>query len=76
MESKGTFFNSKLIVLSYNDLFFFLAFLGESQATYKTLRKETTMTNIVKRIAKNTKTDFAKSYQIVNSKATNPKFRT
>ena len=33
------------------------------------------MTKRVKNIAKNTKTDLTKNYQIVNSKATNQKYR-
>ena len=48
-----------------------------SQAYYKTLRKEYVTTNCVKKIAKNTKKNLVKNYQLVNlKKATNPKFRT
>ena len=50
--------------------------LVNSRANYKKLRKETTMTKSVKNIAKDTMTGLAKNYQIVNLKATNPKFRT
>ena len=72
MESKGTLFYLKVVLFPKNDLFFFIV---TSQASYKTLRKETMITKSVTGIAKDTKKNLAKNYQIVNSKATNPKFK-
>ena len=73
MESKGTIFNFKVVLFPKMIYIFF--FLVTSQADYKTLRKENMMTKRVKNIAMITKTYLAKDYQIVNSKATNPKYR-
>ena len=61
------------VVLKMIYIFFFLV---NSQTSCSTLRKETIMTKCVKNIAKDTKNSLAKNYQIVNLKATNPKFRT
>ena len=74
LEGKGTFFNFKVFrfLKDLGQVFFFQ---GNSQADCKTLKKETTMTKSVKNIGKFTKRDLTKNYQIVSSKATNPKYR-
>ena len=48
----------------------------DSQAYWKTLRKETMMTKSVKNIAEITKEILVMNFQIANSKATNPKSKT
>ena len=72
MESKGTFFKKNAMILK---MIYYSFYIGTSQVSYETLRKENMMTKDVKYTAKITKIDLAKDYQIVNSKATNPKFK-
>ena len=69
---KSTFFNFKVVVFPKSNFFFFI---GNSQAIYNTLRKESILTKCVNNIAYGTKTKLAKNFQLVNSKATNPKFK-
>ena len=72
LESKGTFFNFKVVLFPK---LISSSFLGNSQSYYKTLRKESMTIKSVKYIAKNTKTHLTKNSQIVNSKETNQKFK-